>query len=49
MTAEISLLSEQAQKSRNQDLRTVATYCRGTIYRAPTVGGLEANLRKSWK
>jgi hypothetical protein len=30
-----------------QDLRTDATYSRGTIYRAPTNGDLDVNLRKS--
>jgi hypothetical protein len=30
-----------------QDLRTDATSGRGTIYRVPTNGDLEANLRKS--
>jgi hypothetical protein len=35
------------QRPTGQDLRTDATYSRGTIYRAPTNGDLDVNLRKS--
>jgi hypothetical protein len=39
-------LSHQSVRVK-QDLRTDATYSRGTIYRAPTNGDLDVNLRKS--